>query len=134
MVAEIISRVERRRGWPPDEKLRILGEALEPGASITAVADRNGVCRSLIYSWLRLARDDRLPGVSMNARQVAPFVPVRVEAPAVAPPTDWPSQPPRRRASLVEITLPNGRVVKIDEGIDPATLAAIIAVLDGKPT
>jgi transposase len=49
MAAEIISTVERRRRWPGEEKLRIMSEALAPGATVAAVADRNGVCRS--QSW-----------------------------------------------------------------------------------
>jgi transposase len=53
MAAEIISTVERRRHWPTEEKLRIMSEALEPGVTIASVADRNGVCRSLVYTWLR---------------------------------------------------------------------------------
>jgi transposase-like protein len=40
MACEVISRVERRRHWPPAEKLRIMSEALEPGATVAAVADR----------------------------------------------------------------------------------------------
>jgi transposase-like protein len=65
MAAEIMSTVERRRRWPAEEKLRIMSEALELGAVVAAVADRNGVCRSQLYTWLRLARDDRLPGISI---------------------------------------------------------------------
>ena len=55
MAREIITTVERRRRWPDEVKLRIMSEALVPGASTCAVADRNGVCRSLLYTWLRLA-------------------------------------------------------------------------------
>src|SRR4029453_16155516 len=79
MVSEVISRVERRRHWPTAEKLRILSEATAPGATIAGVADRNGVCRSQIYAWLRLARTDRLPGISVSP-QVGQFVPARIEA------------------------------------------------------
>ena len=78
MAAEIISTVERRRRWPAEEKLRIMSEALEPGAVVAAVADRNGVCRSQLYTWLRLARDDRLPGISLASRPATSFVPVRI--------------------------------------------------------
>jgi len=35
---EIISTVERRRRWMAEEKLKILDEALSPGATIAAVA------------------------------------------------------------------------------------------------
>ena len=41
------------------------------------------------------------------------------------------SAPLRRRPGGVEIRLGNGRVVKVDEGIDPAALGAIVAALDG---
>ena len=44
------------------EKLKVLMDALEPGASITAVADRHGISRNLVYTWLRLMREGRMPG------------------------------------------------------------------------
>lgn len=141
MAAEIISTVERRRNWPPEVKLRIIEEALAPGASIAAVADRNGVCRSLLYTWLRLVRDDKMPGISITARPTPSFVPIRIEPPASAPAPevradDHPPPPPRlpsrgRRPALVEIALTNGRVIKVDECIDPAALAQLVAALDG---
>ena len=53
MAAEIISTVERWRQWPTEEKLRIMSEALAPGATIAAIADRHGVCRSQLYAWPR---------------------------------------------------------------------------------
>jgi len=43
MAAEIISTVERRRNWPTEVKLRIIEEALMPGAVVSAVARRNGL-------------------------------------------------------------------------------------------
>jgi transposase len=141
MAAEIISTVERRRLWPDEEKRRILSEALAPGVTIAAVADRNGVCRSLLYTWLRLAREGRLPGVSI-AKPLAPtFVPVRID-PRVSsqPPEPAPARlmqevrPPvssRRRTSVVEITLGNGRSLKAEDSIDPVTLARLVSALDG---
>ncbi len=39
--------------------------------------------------------------------------------------------PHRRRSVSVEITLANGRVLKVDEGIDASALARIVAALDG---
>lgn len=140
MVAEIISTVERRRRWPTEVKLRIIEEALAPGASIAAVADRNGVCRSLLYTWLRLVRDDKMQGVSITERPTSSFVPIRIEPPAIAPVpearADDHPPPPRlpsrgRRPALVEIALTNGRVIKVDECIDPAALAQLVAALDG---
>ena len=142
MVAEIISTVERRRGWPTEVKLRIMDEALTPGTSIAAVADRNGVCRSLLYTWLRLARDGKIAGISLTRQPAAAFVPVRIEPPAkspsphpqpdVAPPTPprAPSRGCRPSPALVEIALTNGRVIKVDDRIDPSSLARLVAALD----
>jgi transposase len=144
MGSEVISVVERRRRWPREKKIEVLMEALEPGASVTAVADRHGVARNLVYTWLRLAREGRLDG--MSPLREAGFVAVDV-APA-SPPEAVPSPPrpsaalppnskyptpaasrPRRSASI-EVRLANGRTIKVDESIDPVVLAAIVAALD----
>jgi len=34
---------------------------------------------------------------------------------------------------MVEVVLGNGRTLKVDENIDPATLARLLTVLDGGP-
>jgi transposase len=143
MVAEIITTVERRRQWTTEEKLRIMSEALAPGVTIAAIADRNGVCRSLLYTWLRLAREDRLPGISITPPPAASFVPVRIEPPVVSQSTNRPFpsapiapevRPPassRRRMSVVEVTLGNGRTIKVEESIEPEALARLLTVIDG---
>jgi transposase-like protein len=48
MTREVTATIERRRQWSDELKLRIMGEALRPGSVASAVADRNGVCRSLL--------------------------------------------------------------------------------------
>lgn len=145
MTAEIISTIERRRRWSTEDKVRIMSEALEPGVTVASVADRNGVCRSLLYTWLRLSRDDRLSGISRNRAPAATFVPVRiapskrVEPTAVFAPPESPSTearsptppPSRRSVALVEIALGNGRVIKVDANIDPVALARLVTALDG---
>ena len=147
MAAEIISTVERRRQWPTEEKVRIMLEALAPGATIAAIADRHGVCRSQLYTWLRLAREGKLPGISMSAPEAVSFVPVRVAADtrtsSPTPPCDplassAMSSPPSvsstlrgRRPAMVEVVLTNGRIVKVDESIDAQALARLLAVVDG---
>jgi transposase len=139
MAAEIISTVERRRHWSAEEKLRIMSEALEPGATVAAVASRNGVCRSQLYTWLRLARDDGLAGISLTSQPLKSFVPVRIAPPARPTPSSPPvpdtrAAPSRRRTGVVEVVLGNGRTLKVDESIDPAALARLVAVLDGGST
>ncbi len=162
MSAQVIQLIERRRSWPTELKLKILLEALQPGTTIAATADRHGVARGLVYTWMRAAREGRLPGLSLNDKPRdagAPvFAAVRVDnelpaadgpvVPAAAGPpwgsrqpphlqTRGPPQPqlpapPRRRTSAVEVTLPNGRIIKVDESIDVDALARLVAVLDGE--
>ena len=133
MVGKIISRVKRRRKWSADEKVKILTEALEPGVTLSAVADRHGISRSQLYAWMRLAREGGIPGISMNGPQKPLFAPVRIETapslPAAAMAT--PAAHPQRRPCVVEVALANGRVVRAEEGIEPVRLARLVAALDG---
>src|SRR5436190_7560007 len=131
---EIISTVARRRRWTIEEKVAILDEASQPGASITAVADRHGISRNLIYLWRRQAREGSMPGVTVSNAAPSSFVAVQVadradEAPPQNVPQRLPAAVGRRRSGLIEIALSNGRVVKVEESIDPETLSRIIAAL-----
>jgi transposase len=130
---EIISTVARRRRWTIEEKVAILDEASQRRASITAVADRHGISRNLIYLWRRQAREGSMPGVTVSHGAASPFIAVRVadSVDKVSAPQRLPAPVGRRRPGLIEIALSNGRVVKVEESIDPATLSRIIAALDG---
>ena len=130
---DIVQLVERRRKWPVEAKARIMEEALAPDTTIASVADRHGVARSQVYGWLKKARAGKLPGISVSPAACTAFVPVKVEEPAVSAPLPAPRTTPaaRRRIGAVEITLGNGRTIKVDEEIDPALLARLAAALDG---
>ncbi len=69
---EIITGVERRRRWRPVQKLRILAELEEPGATVTAVARRHEVSRGLIWQWRGALRRGDL------VVQEPAFLPMRV--------------------------------------------------------
>jgi transposase len=147
MGSEIIEVVERRRRWPVEVRLRILDEALQPGASVAAVADRHGVARGLVYQWLRQVRDGRMPGLSLKPEARATFAPVSIvpeasdggrakpvptpSLPAPAQPTGAAAPASKRRNGAVEIRLANGRVIRVDESIEPQALARLLAVVDG---
>lgn len=51
---EIITDGGRRRRWSAAEKIRIVEETLEDGASISVIASRNVVASNLLYRWRRL--------------------------------------------------------------------------------
>ncbi|TFV34837.1 transposase [Bradyrhizobium frederickii] len=86
MRVEVLGGLERRRRWSQDDKARIVEETLAPGAKVTAVARRNGVAASLVFTWRRQAR---------TSEQVVPsFAPVQIaateagEAPKLLPASD----------------------------------------------
>jgi transposase len=135
-LVEIICTVSRRRRWTIAEKVAILDETPQPRASTTAVADRHGISRNLIYLWRRQAREGSMPGVTVSNGTPSPFAAVRVvdsadKAPAQNAPQRLPAPVGRRRSGLVEIALSHGSVVNVEEGIDPTTLARIAGALDG---
>ena len=58
---EIITGVERRRRWRPEDKVRIVAEAEQPGACFAEVARRHDVSRALLWAWRRQIRDHAQP-------------------------------------------------------------------------
>ena len=130
-VFEIITGRERRRRWSTAEKRRIVGESVEAGAVMRAVAARNGVCESLLYAWRRQMREGTLCETDAPA-----FVPVRVlEASMSAMPS--PSQPERAssstrsqtRSDLIEIELGDGRQVRVGRDVNLAALRRVLTAL-----
>ena len=90
-----------------------------PAAKFMGGSGKRARASCLEYPWLPLA--------------CAAFAPVRVEEPeAAAPllPAPRTALAARRRTSVVEIALGNGRSLKVDEDIDPAVLAGLAGALD----
>ena len=52
---EVITSVQRRRRWSAAEKMRMVEEGQEPGASVSLVARRHGVNPNQLFTWRRLA-------------------------------------------------------------------------------
>ena len=57
---EIITSVQRRRRWTAAQKMRIVEETLEPGASVSEVARRHEVAPNQLVTWRRLAAQGAL--------------------------------------------------------------------------
>lgn len=121
--SEIVSQVERRRRWSVEDKVRLLEATMQPGASVAAVADRHGVSRSLLFYWRKQAKAGLMPGVTpLTAAEKPMFAPVVVAA--------YATSSVERCSRRIEITLGNGRVLKVDEGIAPERLSSLAAALD----
>ena len=58
-VIEVITGRERRRKWSIDEKLRIVGESFEAGASVGQIAARHEVYPGLLFAWRRQFRNGK---------------------------------------------------------------------------
>ena len=122
---EIISGKERRRRWGLEEKLRIVAESREHGASVRAVAARNDVYPSLLHNWRRQVREGRLA-----ARPPARFVPVRMVDAAQPPaPVPLPGDPPT--AETIEIVLPDGCRLRVGNAVSTTMLRRVVAALRG---
>lgn len=55
--------VQRRRRWTPSEKLSMVRETYEAGASVSLVARRHGVNPNQLFQWRRLERAGALVAV-----------------------------------------------------------------------
>ncbi len=69
-----------RRSWADEEKRRIVGETLLPGASVAAVAQRHDINANLLFSWRRQAHvGSRVGGERVPATaEPAEFIPIGV--------------------------------------------------------
>ncbi|MDW9253161.1 transposase family protein [Burkholderia thailandensis] len=60
---EILSEPERRRRRTAQEKIAIVQETLEPGASVSAVARRHGVNANQVFGWRKQYQEGSLAAV-----------------------------------------------------------------------
>ena len=116
-----ITVLRTRREWSPLEKRRIVIEASISGANVSAVARRHGIAPPLLYRWRK-----ELSVADPTAS--AAFLPVLIEQaarPLLNPKIVSPSA-----ASLIEIILTNGRMVRVGADVDTAALVRIVAALE----
>jgi transposase len=123
---EILSARERRRRWSVEEKLRIVAETHEPGASVRSVAARHDVYPNLLRTWRRLVCQGRLA-----AAPPARFVPVRMLESAPAPAAVSPVVADRPAADTIEISLPDGSRVRVGSDVNLTALRRVMTVLRG---
>ena len=104
---EILSGRERRRIWSDEQKRAILEEVLTSGLTMVDVARRHDLVPQQIYTWRRQ---------------------LGLSAPAAATPTFLPKAAATRssRPGRIEIRCTNGRVLKVEPGLDASALKALI--------
>ena len=67
---EVITSVQRRRRWAPEEKRSILEEAEQPGNSLSSVARKYGVNPNQLFQWRKLMREGALVAVGADEHVV----------------------------------------------------------------
>jgi transposase len=134
---DVISTGARRR-WTLAEKQRIVAESYSAPRVASVTARRNGLSASQLFTWRRLAREGRL----VEAEEVATFAPAIISqeplSTGLSPCSEPPATPAGSPSSTVaiapagriEIVLPCGLRVVVDNGIDAAALARVLAVLE----
>src|SRR3984957_18092867 len=139
---------ERRRTRSLEERKRIVGEALGPGASVAAVARRHGLNANLVFKWIRRSREGwrdrrREPGnekpvvVAPPEGRAPAFIPVKLlelDAASAPPRSDVVAKQARpthrvERRGAMEISLPNGAKVSLDADVDAEALRRVLLAL-----
>lgn len=128
---EIITGIERRRRWRVEDKLRIVAETEQPGACFAEIARRHEVSRGLLWNWRSQVRRSMLMPVSASR-----FLPVQVVNEAAVPePQSRPKPSSSPRISTgegrIEITLPDGSRLQVDNSVSLAALRRVMTALRG---
>lgn len=99
----------KRRTFTPEEKSRLVAESFASDESVCAFARRHGLMPSQLFAWRKIARSGKSLG--SNARAATPA-----------------RQENDQHAATIEIDL-GAAVVRVSEGVDPATLKLVLQVL-----
>ena len=135
---EFITRGDRRRVWAVEQKRGIALESMDPSTTPTDVARRYGIASGLLYTWRRQMMEGQLGSVTQPAPGfarvdlVAETPRLAVSAPAHRDPDPQPpTSPTPPCASLIEIALPGGVVLRVPLTADPTHVARLVAALRG---
>lgn len=127
---EIITGDERRRRWRREDKLWIVAEVEQPGASFAAVARRHELSRGQLWNWRRQVRSGALAAEPMPV-----FMPVQIVADAPSPDRALitASSPSRAaapaEATRIEIALPDGTCIRVGADVGLVALRRVMAAV-----
>jgi len=131
---EIMSRVERRRKWQPEEKAALLAEIEAEGGRVKVVARRHQISESLLYNW----RSAWKAAASARVAEPVEFLrlgvigPVAESAPLLAGPEQvGTNRGQEERSGRIEISLPSGARLSVDALVNEKALSKVLRALKG---
>ena len=68
---EVVTGVQRRRRYSPNEKAQFCALCDQPGMSVSLVARRHGISPSLLFRWRRLMKEGGMTAVSAGESVVS---------------------------------------------------------------
>ncbi len=63
---EVVTSVQRRRRWSPEQKLEIVKQTNEPGNSVSTVARQFGISAGQLFQWRKAYLQGSLMAVGAN--------------------------------------------------------------------
>ena len=63
---EVVTSVQRRRRWTPEQKLEIVKQTNEPGSSVSMVARQFGITAAQLFQWRKAYLQGSLMAVGAN--------------------------------------------------------------------
>ena len=63
---EVVTSVQRRRRWPPEQKLEIVKQTNEPGSSVSMVARQFGISAAQLFQWRKAYLQGSLMAMGAN--------------------------------------------------------------------
>ena len=118
---ELLAGSVRRRKFTQAVKEAVVSETLSGEMTVTDVARRHDVDRSLVYRWRREL------GVAERVEEPCAFVPVKVRAPDTTI-----GMSAAAASSAIEIHVGRGRSVRVNRDFDASTLSRVLDVLEGR--
>src|ERR1700731_1106723 len=111
------------------EKRRIVELTLQPGMSVARVAQAEGVNSHQVFQWRRAYRRGELCGSVERTSALLPVVIASLDSEAGLDTQKAVSQKRPASSGAIHIELPSGATIRVECGVDPATLRAVLESL-----
>jgi transposase len=63
---EVVTSVQRRRRWTPEQKLETVKQTNEPGSSVALLARQHGLTEAQLFQWRKSYLEGSLAAVGAN--------------------------------------------------------------------